>query len=911
MKTRWAALLTLAGILASTRAEGLTCPGGCVCLSTTVECKGQNALKGGMASVPAWTENLIVEGFARPPDLSAISPSVLENLVELRLESCGYKAVPPIGAASSLRALALTRNEIIKLKSDSFPPLTELRSLRLSYNNITSVDENAFAALVGLEDLRLNRNRIEKLPMAVFRHQRRLVHLDLSKNKLKEIDGLFFRHSNRTVTLDLRHNKFRSFKDGAFFGLTSIRELKLDQNRLSEVSKAWTYGLDSLTTLSISHNMLFALARDCWEWSKRLSALDLSDNILRSLNEYTFEHLSNLRTLRLDGNEISSVDESAFSHLTALEVLDLSRNRISWTVEDMNAPFAGLQNLRIFSLAHNHIKSVGDKAFYGLDELTTLDMRANNITSLQEKSFASLQNLHTFRLNTTSLLCDCDLKWFLFWMTHLSRKNHVEAVCGYPSKLRGKLLSDIDIEILTCDNSPKPRILEHPKTKMAIKGENATLSCKAISSSSSTMEFVWRRNDSNILNPIMKQYIIEVNNSTLKVASDLLLNNVSDSDSARYQCVVSNNFGMTYSNKSQITIVTYPKFKKVPANITVKAGEVAELECAAGGDPMPQMAWQKDGGNDFIAARERRMQVMAADDKYFIINTKAVDMGVYSCIAQNIAGSIMSNATLTVLEAPHFVNAMENKETKAGESVIIRCMVSGSPKPSLRWLKDEEPLKRTERHFFTAEDQLLIIENVHPSDEGLYECEISNSLGTVKDSLKLRVLPHVTTTNSDEDMMGIIIITVVCCAVVTSIVWVFIIYHTKKRMNSALPQFSPDSLQLAPLSMDVEMTNPQLFNSDNISERSSCKDSGTGDSAKRSSLEIIPCDDIQQIGSNTIVPMFMNSSHLMDENRRLLKKDDNIKAFYSDDCEHSVTVQMHVPDDMLNDSNLGRTYPYS
>lgn len=911
MKVRWVALFMLTSIVASTR-TGQGCPEGCQCLGTTVECKGKNALRAGIAAVPVWTENLIVEEVVPGPDLAAMAPAVLSRLLELKLDSCGYTAVPAIPAATSLRSLALTHNEILRLTADSFPPLVELRSLRLSYNNISTVDETTFAALVGLEDLRLNRNRISRLPMTVFRHQRRLKHLDLSRNQLSEIDGLFFRHSNRTVTLDLRHNKFRSFKDGAFFGLTSINELKLDRNKLQEVSKAWTYGLDSLSNLSMSHNMLFNLARDCWEWSKRLRSLDLSDNLLRTLNEHTFEHLSNLRTLKLDGNEINSVGENAFTHLPALESLDLSRNRISWTVEDMNAPFAGLRHLHTFSLAHNHIKSVGDKAFQGLEYLTTLDMRSNNITSLQEKSFASLQKLHVFHLNTTSLLCDCDLEWFLIWMTRLSRKNHVEAVCSYPSKLRGKLLSDVDVESLTCDNSPKPRIFEHPKTKMAIKGENARLSCKAESTSSSKMEFVWRQNDSNISNPTIEQYVIDSNNSTVRMASDLVLNNVSNSDSGRYQCVVSNSFGMTYSNKSLITIVTFPKFKKVPANITVRAGEVAELECAASGDPLPQMAWQKDGGNDFFAARERRMQVMPADDKFFIINSKSSDMGVYSCIAQNIAGSIMSNATLIVLEPPHFVNAMENKETKAGESVIIRCMVSGSPKPTLRWLKDKEAIKRTERHFFTAEDQLLIIENVHMSDEGLYECEITNSLGMVKDSLKLRVLPpSATPSNSEEDMMGIIIITVVCCAVGTSIVWVFIIYHTKKRMNSALPQFSPDSLQLAPLSMDVEMTNAQLFNSDNISERSSCKDSGTGDSAKRSSSEIIPCDDIQQIGANHIVPIFMSPSHVLDENRRLLKKDDNIKAFYSDDCEHSVTVQMHVPDDMLNDSNLGRTYPYS
>lgn len=47
----------------------------------------------------------------------------------------------------------------------------------------------------------------------------------------------------------------------------------------------------------------------------------------------------------------------------------------------------------------------------------------------------------------------------------------------------------------------------------------------------------------------------------------------------------------------------------------------------------------------------------------------------------------------------------------------------------------------TERHFFTAEDQLLIIVNTIASDAGNYECEMSNSLGSVSSSSKLTINP--------------------------------------------------------------------------------------------------------------------------------------------------------------------------
>lgn len=85
-----------------------------------------------------------------------------------------------------------------------------------------------------------------------------------------------------------------------------------------------------------------------------------------------------------------------------------------------------------------------------------------------------------------------------------------------------------------------------------------------------------------------------------------------------------------------------------PVDVTVKAGKSARLECAAKGQPPPRIAWQKDGGEDFPAARERRMHVMPTSDVFFITTVKSTDQGMYSCTATNSAGTVMTNFTLTV-----------------------------------------------------------------------------------------------------------------------------------------------------------------------------------------------------------------------------------------------------------------------
>ena len=95
-------------------------------------------------------------------------------------------------------------------------------------------------------------------------------------------------------------------------------------------------------------------------------------------------------------------------------------------------------------------------------------------------------------------------------------------------------------------------------------------------------------------------------------------------------------------------LAVFPTFIKKPSNVTVRLGSNAKLECAAKGFPTPEIAFQKDGGEDFPAALDRRFHVMPNDDSFFIMEVKVSDMGVYCCSAKNSAGEIKAYASVTV-----------------------------------------------------------------------------------------------------------------------------------------------------------------------------------------------------------------------------------------------------------------------
>lgn len=106
------------------------------------------------------------------------------------------------------------------------------------------------------------------------------------------------------------------------------------------------------------------------------------------------------------------------------------------------------------------------------------------------------------------------------------------------------------------DDFPKPQITVQPETQSAIKGTNVTFVCSAASSSDSPMTFAWKKdnevlNDAEIHNQAhLRSQVSEVTEYT----TTLQLRHVDFSSEGKYQCVISNHFGSSYSSKAKLTV---------------------------------------------------------------------------------------------------------------------------------------------------------------------------------------------------------------------------------------------------------------------------------------------------------------------------------------------------------------------
>ncbi|OXB72515.1 UNVERIFIED_CONTAM: hypothetical protein H355_008211 [Colinus virginianus] len=593
----------------------------------------------------------------------------------------------------------------------------KLRFVRWTSNKIANILSEHLKPFQSLETLDLSNNNISELKMSSFPFLQ-LKYLYINSNRITSMEpGTFDNLSTTLQVLKLNRNKISAIPQ-KMFKLSHLQHLELNRNKIKKIDGLTFQGLPALKSLKLQRNGITRLMDGAFWGLTNMEVLDLTFNHLARLDDSSFVGLSVLVGLYIGNNKVNYIADCAFRGLSSLQTLDLKNNEISWTIEDMNG------------------------AFSGLDKLRKLDLSNNAIMSVQGNAFSQMKKLKEFDKS---------------------------------------------------DDFPKPQITVQPETQSAIKGSNLSFVCSAASSSDSPMTFAWKKDNELLHDAEMENYahLRAQGGEVMEYTTILRLRNVEFSSEGKYQCVISNHFGSSYSVKAKLTVNMLPSFTKIPMDLTIRAGAMARLECAAVGHPVPQIAWQKDGGTDFPAARKRRMHVMPEDDVFFIVDVKIEDTGVYSCTAQNTAGSISANATLTVLETPSFLRPLLDRTVTKGETAVLQCIAGGSPPPRLNWTKDDSPLMVTERHFFAASNQLLIIVDTDVEDAGKYTCEMSNTLGTERGNIRLNVIPTPTCDSPqniapalDDDgwaTVGIVIIAVVCCVVGTSLVWVVIIYHTRRR----------------------------------------------------------------------------------------------------------------------------------
>uniref|UniRef100_A0A8C5P7X9 Neurofascin n=1 Tax=Leptobrachium leishanense TaxID=445787 RepID=A0A8C5P7X9_9ANUR len=148
------------------------------------------------------------------------------------------------------------------------------------------------------------------------------------------------------------------------------------------------------------------------------------------------------------------------------------------------------------------------------------------------------------------------------------------------------------------------------------------------------------------------------------------------------------------------------------------------LECIASGVPTPDIMWYKKGGE----LPSRKLKFENFNKTLRIVKVSEEDSGEYYCQSSNRMGSIRHTISVRVKAAPYWLDEPKNLILAPGENGRLVCRANGSPKPTIQWLMDGEPIVVPNPNFEVAGDTIIFRE-VQSGNSAVFQCNASNEHG--------------------------------------------------------------------------------------------------------------------------------------------------------------------------------------
>ncbi|KAL4085519.1 hypothetical protein QTP88_027030 [Uroleucon formosanum] len=236
------------------------------------------------------------------------------------------------------------------------------------------------------------------------------------------------------------------------------------------------------------------------------------------------------------------------------------------------------------------------------------------------------------------------------------------------------------------------------------------------------------------------------NRMTIFQSGALEIDDVRTEDNGAYRCNVTGLEIHSLSDPGVLTVVENeeaikklkaPEFVAKPYSTKALEGSIVTMDCAAVGNPRPQISWSK-GGYPILLHLDTKFRIIGTGGLQ-IMQLNRNDEGNYVCRAKNSEGTIVVSAKIDVLVKPLFIYEPKDTLCFKEENVTLECKVTGKPPPSVIWLKNGDRIKPDEYIQFVNGTNLKIF-GALVMDSGIFQCLASNVAGNIQSSAFLNVL---------------------------------------------------------------------------------------------------------------------------------------------------------------------------
>nr|XP_055041763.1 hemicentin-1 isoform X2 [Misgurnus anguillicaudatus] len=276
----------------------------------------------------------------------------------------------------------------------------------------------------------------------------------------------------------------------------------------------------------------------------------------------------------------------------------------------------------------------------------------------------------------------------------------------------------------------------------SIKGGNVSSELTVLLGNTVTMEcevrgvplpaITWYKNGETILSSRQAQYVER--GQVLKISRAQV------SDAGQYTCKVTSVAG-TAEKVYELDVYVPPSItggSDSPTDTKVVLSKSLTLECKATGHPPPSLTWLKDGSP--VTAREN-LRVLEQGRKIEILSALPSDAGRYVCMATSVAGEKDIKYDVSVLVPPVVDGASDTTDTTViiNNILELECHATGTPTPTITWLKDGVPVRQGEGVRIASNGRRLVVSRAQLSDTAVFHCVATNDAGEQERQFKVSV----------------------------------------------------------------------------------------------------------------------------------------------------------------------------
>uniref|UniRef100_A0A914V1R3 Ig-like domain-containing protein n=1 Tax=Plectus sambesii TaxID=2011161 RepID=A0A914V1R3_9BILA len=221
---------------------------------------------------------------------------------------------------------------------------------------------------------------------------------------------------------------------------------------------------------------------------------------------------------------------------------------------------------------------------------------------------------------------------------------------------------------------------------------------------------------------------------------DLKVTAAESEDAGRYTCHAWNEAGELDTDYA-LEVIAPPKFGREGVTVyEVIEDQSVTMDCAVEAQPKPEIVWYRGDAPVYL---DQNVWISANGQELTISQARLSDGGKYVCKATNVAGTTDIDIILKVLVPPKIdkSNIIGNPLAIVNRTIFLECPVTGIPQPTVRWMKDGQPLTiRDSRITIEQNNQTLGIQPIIEADEGRYTCVAESNAGAAEQDFNLEVL---------------------------------------------------------------------------------------------------------------------------------------------------------------------------